>query len=363
MTPAITMRADAPVLTRPVLHNKSAKTNITTTIPRLGFIGTGRLGRLRMQALMDYQNALTSPLAHFDAVFDPSPEAAQEAAKLSARTHISSSLDELLEMDLDGVVIATPSALHADQCVAALESGKAVFCQKPLARTSAETARVIHAARLSDKLLAVDFSYHYLQGMHTLRELIAKGDLGEVFAVDLVFHNANGPDNPWCYDMTSAGGGCVMDLGIQLVDLVMWLMNSNEVNQLSSTLFHQGKKLRPPYKDKVEDYAIAEFGLGNTRVRLTCSWHLHSGQDAVIEAQFHGTHGGAAVRNVAGSFYDFEIYHHQGASSQRIAGYPDSWGGRALANWINRLARCDQYDPQVEQALHVAQVIDRIYCR
>lgn len=345
----------------PVTATSTATPDFPATTPRLGFIGTGWIGRLRMEALMDAQASLPKPLAHFSAVYDPSVEMARAAAHLT-KASICRSLDELLDADLDGVVIATPSALHADQCVAALERGKAVFCQKPLARTSAETARVVHAARLANKLLAVDFSYRHLQGINTLRELISSGELGELFAADLTFHNAYGPDKPWFYDMACSGGGCVMDLGIHLVDLALWLTGSGEVNQLSSTLFHKGIKQRPPFKE-VEDYAVAEFGIGNARVRLTCSWNLHAGQDAVIEANFYGTCGGVALRNVGGSFFDFEIHRFHGTSRQQIAGYPDAWGGRALLDWVTRLAQSDQYDHQVEQVLTVAQIIDRIYCR
>lgn len=359
MTTATTMRA---VAAEPSAALFSPTKTAATRVPRLGFLGTGWIGRLRMQALLDAQATLPHPLATFGAVYDPSPQAAEAAAQLAEGPLICGSVEELLDAELDGIVIATPSALHADQCVAALEKGKAVFCQKPLARTSAETARVIHAARLADKLLAVDFSYRYLRGMNVLRDLISSGELGEVFAADLTFHNAYGPDKPWFYDMASSGGGCVMDLGIHLVDLAMWLMGHGDVNQLSSTLFHKGNKQRPPFA-AVEDYAVAEFGLGEARVRLTCSWNLHAGQDAVIEAQFFGTQGGAAIRNVSGSFFDFEIHRFQGTSKQLIAGYPDAWGGRALIDWAARLGSSDRYDPHVEQALKVAQVIDRIYCR
>lgn len=329
---------------------------------RLGFLGTGWVGRMRMQALLDAQVALELPLAQYCAVCDPSPEAAAAAADMVDDTRICATLDDLLDQDLDGVVIATPSALHADQCVEVLESGKAVFCQKPLARTSAETARVIQSAWLANRLLGVDFSYRHLQGMDTLRKLVAAGELGQVFAIDLTFHNASGPDKPWFYDMAASGGGCVMDLGIHLVDLAMWIMNSGDVNQLSSSLFCQGKRQRPPYK-MAEDYAIAEFGLGEARVRLNCSWNLHLGKGSVIEAHFHGTKGGAVLRNMNGSFFDFELVQTRGTSSKRITGDPDTWGGRALLDWVMRLAENNQYDSSVEQALKVAHVIDRIYCR
>lgn len=324
--------------------------------PRLGFIGTGWIGRLRMEAL------LATGLAECGAVYDPDPQAAAAAAKLAPGVSHASAFDELLQQDLDGVVIATPSAMHAEQCVAALSHGKAVFCQKPLARTVSETKEVVNAARAADRLLSVDFSYRHLAGMEKLREMIAGGELGDIFAVDLTFHNAYGPDKPWFYDYNLAGGGCVMDLGIHLVDLVLWLLDGKQVENVSSHLFQHGKLIEPPCP-VVEDYAQASFQLGSTHVRLQCSWNLHAGQDAAIEARLQGTLGAVDVHNVGGSFFDFEVNHLQDTQSEQLAGYPDAWGGRALTAWVESLSRSVRYEPSVESALKVAEVIDRIYCR
>lgn len=324
--------------------------------PKLAFVGTGWIGRLRMQALLE-QNC-----ADFSTVYDPSADAAAEAAALSAGTSIANSLDDVLASAADGVVIATPSAMHAQQCLQALGRGKAVFCQKPLARTLEETKQVVDAARAADRRLAVDFSYRYLAGVDAVRELISSGELGEIFTANLAFHNAYGPDKPWFYDVQSAGGGCVMDLGIHLVDLAIWLLGSGEVSQVASNLFHQGKKLQSPSAE-VEDYASANFALNDTHVQLNCSWNLHAGQDAVIAADFYGTKGSASIRNVNGSFFDFEVHRFSGTSREKIGGFPDDWGGRALCAWADELGRDTHYDPSVESVLQVAQVIDRIYRR
>lgn len=97
----------------------------------------------------------------------------------------------------------------------ALAAGLAVFCQKPLGRTAAQTRRVMAAARTMNRLLGVDLSYRFVRGMQTIQA----GEIGEVYAVQLVFHNADGPDKAWFYDPVQSGGGCVIDLGLHLVDL------------------------------------------------------------------------------------------------------------------------------------------------
>jgi len=102
---------------------------------------------------------------------------------------------------------------------------------------------------------------------------------------------------------------------------------------------------------------------GGTTVSLTCSWRASAGQDAVIEAAFYGTGGGAALRNVDGSFYDFaaELYH--GTARETLSSPPDAWGGRAAADWARRLAEGERFDPACERLVEVAGVLDRIYGR
>ena len=96
---------------------------------------------------------------------------------------------------------------------------------------------------------------------------------------------------------------------------------------------------------------------------MACSWHLPAGCDAVIEASFYGTRGGAALRNVDGSFYDFTVERFNGTARERIAGPPDPWGGRALVHWASRLAEGERFDPAAEHLIDVANLVDGIYGR
>jgi predicted dehydrogenase len=261
------------------------------------------------------------------------------------------------------LVIATPSALHAEQSIRALGQGAAVFCQKPLGRTAAEAQAVVDAARTADRLLGVDFSYRYTEGMRRIREIVRSGELGRVHAVDLVFHNAYGPDKPWFYDPALSGGGCVMDLGVHLADLALWALDFPDVAGVSARLFAGGEPLggRP---DRVEDYAVATLDLGTGAVvQLACSWRLQAGRDAIISAAFYGTEGGAALHNVNGSFYDFTAERYRGTATETLSTPPDAWGGRAAAEWATRLAAGMRFDAGADRLVTVAQVIDRIYGR
>ena len=141
-------------------------------VPRLGFLGVGWIGRHRMEAISK------SGFGAVAAVSDPSEEMRAAAVESAPGAEVVGSLDDLLSMGLDGIVIASPSALHAEQSIRALEAGVAVFCQKPLGRTAEEARRVVEAARAADRLLAVDLSYRFTEGMRRIRERVAGGELG-----------------------------------------------------------------------------------------------------------------------------------------------------------------------------------------
>jgi predicted dehydrogenase len=304
--------------------------SVIATRPRLGFVGLGWIGRARLEALEAHG------VAEIGAFVDPAVPDALDT------------LDELFDTRLDGVVIASPSALHAEQAIAALQQGLAVFCQKPLGRTADETRAVVDAASRADRLLAVDLGYRQVEAFRTAREVVRSGELGEIVAGDLVFHNAYGPDKPWFYDPELAGGGCVIDLGVHLVDLALWTLGL-EPEIVTSRLVGE----------PVEQFATAELD----QLRLACSWNLHAGRDAVVEATFYGTDGAVSVRNVHGSFYDFRCERMRGTSTEVLVEPPDDWGGRAVLEWAQRLAAGERFDARAEEYVQVARILDRIYGR
>ena len=328
-----------------------------TARPRLGFLGVGWIGRSRMEAIAQ------SGFGEICAIADPSAEMAAAALQTAPSADTTDSIEALLEMPLDGIVIASPSALHASQAIAALERGMAVFCQKPLGRTAAEVERVVDAARSADRLLGVDFYYRFVNAFGALREVVASGEIGRIYAADLTFHNAYGPDKPWFYDPALSGGGCVMDLGIHLVDTACWVTGAREARHVSSRLFAGGRPADP--ESSVEDFATAtiDFETGLT-AHLACSWNLSAGRDAIIEVTFFGTDGGVSVKNVNGSFYDFVTERYRGTATERIAEPPDAWGGRAAVEWAERLARGERFgEESALELVEVARVVDRIYGR
>ena len=326
--------------------------------PRLGFVGLGWIGRNRLQSIVQ------AGIAEISAVHDVHMDAAMEAQKLSPDTVFFSSFDELLRHDLDGVVIATPNCFHAEQSIHALEQGVAVFCQKPLGRNAFETRRIVDAARSADCLLGVDLSYSAIPAMETVSNLVESGTLGKIFAVDAKFHNGYGPDKPWFYDYSLSGGGCVLDLGSHLLDLALRPLGFPRISRVESSLFAGGELLKKGARE-IEDYGVATIETVDSKViNLSCCWNLNIGREADIEIAFYGTKGGAALRNVGGSFYDFTAERFSGTHAETLSDPADSnwqWGGLAALDWVRRLASEERFDPAAERFVDVAEVIDEIY--
>lgn len=331
---------------------------------RVGFVGLGWIGRKRLDAVASTEVASTQIATtniHVAALADSDPARLRAASLAHPDATPFTDIEAVLDQDLDAVVIATPNGLHAQQAMACLKRGIPVFCQKPLATTYADAERVIAAARDADRLLGIDFCYRHVSGMRELRQRLLAGALGEIIAIDLTFHNAYGPDKSWCHDRGLAGGGCLIDLGVHMLDMALWLQDMPPMERVRSRLFAHGEPL-VSRTDMLEDLAYAEFIQANGAiVRLACSWHAHIGRPASIQMAIMGTQGGALWSNVDGSFYDFELDLFSGAASERLSTTPDDWGPRALRRWLKRLQVDNRFDPRASGILRSAALIEEVY--
>jgi predicted dehydrogenase len=325
--------------------------------PRLGFLGIGGMGLRRLEALQQLGGA------EIAAVCDPPRERVARVRAQATGAAVCSSLAEMVELDLDGIVICTPSALRARQSLECLGWGLPVFCQKPLARNARETLSVVLEAQNQDCLLDADLSYRHLAAVDAIMDLAHSGGIGDIYAARLCFRNAHGPDRAWFHDPRFTGGGGVLDLGVHLIDLATRVVGS-PVETVEASCFAGGEPLARAAADRAEDYATARLRLAcGAVVDLACSWNLALGRDAVIEADFYGTKGGARLRNVGGSFYDFQAVHTRGTRSRVLVEPPDDWGPRALASWARRLGDGAGFDCDAWELVQLARVIDAIYGR
>lgn len=154
------------------------------------------------------------------------------------------SLDDFLTLDLDAVVIAVPSGLHRDLAVAALDAGRHVLLEKPIDITVAASDDILRAARASGKVLSVVSQRRFAPANQFLKQLIDGGSLGRVTSASVEvplwrtqeYYDSAGWRGTWEMD----GGGALMNQGVHLVDLALWLLGDvEEVYAHAGLLAHE----------------------------------------------------------------------------------------------------------------------------
>lgn len=132
--------------------------------------------------------------------------------------------------DLDTVVVCTPPHLHADITIAALESGKHVLCEKPLARTEEEARAMVQAAEQSGKVLKCGFNHRHHPGIQQVRRWVDEGALGDLMFIRCRYGICGRPgyEHEWRADPRIVSGGQLAEQGIHAIDLFRWFLGDPE---------------------------------------------------------------------------------------------------------------------------------------
>lgn len=186
---------------------------------RFGLIGCGGIGQLRAAALGHLKEHTLTVVSDIDlsrarGIADRYGAAVeQDASALVERS------------DVDAVIVSTPPSMHKEMSVQALESGKHVLCEKPLARTPDECQAMLMAAEQNNRFLATGFNYRFYPSIQKARELFDSGIIGELDHIrSYTGYSAADHDHAWLHDVGVMGGGALRDNGIHLTDLTCYFL-------------------------------------------------------------------------------------------------------------------------------------------
>ncbi|MCP4358093.1 MAG: Gfo/Idh/MocA family oxidoreductase [Chloroflexi bacterium] len=186
---------------------------------RFGLIGCGGIGQLRAAALAQMENH------QLTVVNDLDKNLAQSLASQFGGTAVDTWQELVNRNDVDAVIVSTPPSLHAKMSIAALDAGKHVLCEKPLARTVKECEEMIKASERNGRTLATGFNYRFYPSMLKARELFDSGIIGKLDHIrSYTGYSANDHDHEWLHDEKVMGGGALRDNGIHLVDLTCYFL-------------------------------------------------------------------------------------------------------------------------------------------
>jgi predicted dehydrogenase len=254
---------------------------------RIGLVGVGAAAQINHIPAIRKTEGL-----EIVALCDRDPEKVARVAQKFQIPRSTNRIEDLLaDDDIHAIDICTPNFLHAPMATAALEAGKDVLCERPLARSAQEAAEMVKAAKKHDRILMCAVQHRFRQDAQLLRRFVQDGDLGEIFFAKAGWLRlrTEWDSDEWRRQKRESGGGVVLDLGFQMLDQALWIMGSPKVEAVTASV-HRRRK------GEVEDSATAFLRLaGGATLTLELTWGLLMERDFAYVNLF-GT-GGAALLN------------------------------------------------------------------
>jgi predicted dehydrogenase len=236
---------------------------------RIGIVGAGRIAQVTHLPIL-----LKSKAAEVVAVCDRDRQKPKLVAeKFGIRQSFVDMGTMLSQTDLDAVVICASTDAHKDLAVAALEAGKDIFIEKPIARTFAEAAAIAEAAKQNKRKVMVGMNQRFRPDTLALKAFLDAKEIGKLMYSRAGWLRKRSSDSSWFTNKEKSGGGVFVDLGIVMLDLSLWLHGYPEVTRVSASLFKQKTKT-------VEDTSLVTLTLGNgCTIILEVSWSMHIDDD------------------------------------------------------------------------------------
>jgi predicted dehydrogenase len=334
---------------------------------KIGIIGAGGISEAHLEAIRD------EPRAEVVAIADVSEEtAAMRAARHNIPRVYSDYRKMLEETETDAVVICVPNYLHAAAAKAALAAGKHVLCEKPMAMNGQEAEEMIAAAKKAGTILMVGQNNRFRSEARYVKRLLDEGKLGHVYHAKAGWVRRNGIPGwgSWFTRKEMAGGGPLIDIGVHMLDLTLWLVgHPKPATVLGQTYAQFGPRKRglsewgriddSGYYD-VEDLAVAMITFENGfTLNLDASWASHIEKENVF-LHLYGSEGGTSLHLMDERV---SLYHEWNGAPATTDVQPKKEKERVLLfrNFIDSIEGTDTPVCTPEQALYINRLIDAIY--
>ena len=271
------------------------------SVVRMGFIGAGSIGRVHMRAFAQAEGVQLA------GVTDVYREAADRAAAEHGIAEVYDSAEALLRSrSIDAVVIGVPNRWHASLAVLAMRESKDVLLEKPMGIDAAAAEKITDAQRQTGRILMVSHQWRWEWLSMTLREQVEQGRFGRLYAVKAGWFRRKGIPGwgTWFTQKNQSGGGPLIDIGVHLLDLSLWLMGNPRPVSVSGATYAAfgparrgiGSWGRPDWNGTfdVEDLAMAMVRMEDgSLLTLDVSWAVHMATDNQPFIHLLGTEGGA----------------------------------------------------------------------
>lgn len=333
---------------------------------RVGVIGLGWAGQQHLAAYGGLPGVEVVALADM-----AGERLSQWADKSGAERRYMSWEDMIAAGGLDAVSVCTPPDVRPSIAVAALEAGLHVLCEKPLARTGDEAQRMVDTARKTDRALQVTFNYRYRSDVTVLKRHIESGALGHVFYAKARWLRRNGvpAGTGWFTTRSIAGGGALIDLGVHMLDMALYLLGEPRVVSASAATYDELARAKRAGSEEgvfdVEDLATAFLRLeGGETLTLEASWDGYCGFGDRFGVALHGAHGSAEIDVHNYSQSDtLRLYSEVAGAPAEVRPLLAKSGGHAevVADFVAVVRSGNWERHRGDEALARARIIDACY--
>jgi len=218
-----------------------------------------------------------------------------KARALATRFGVKDAFDDIEELlrfeSLDAVVICSPNHLHESHILAALSANLHVLVEKPLAMTAASVQRIVRAAEKRDRVVMVGMNHRYRPDVQIVRTFVQSGELGTIESVRGSWHvfRPGRSQLGWRQRRDQAGGGAMLDLGLSILDLGLWLGGNRNPIRVSACLDTTGSGRAVEQSGSA--FVVCEGGMS---LFVDVTWH-HLGEGERFGVGLRGSKGSAAI--------------------------------------------------------------------
>jgi predicted dehydrogenase len=326
-------------------------------MPRIGILGAGFISDYHIQGLQ----AAGAEIVTVTSLMEEDARAKAQAYRIPGYTaDIQSVFDR---DDVEAVLILTPDFTHRDLAIAALQSGKAVYLQKPMARNARECREILETAGQVGVPLFVSFMHRYFVEVERTRQLLAENGLGQVYAIRQRNATSGAAWADWFYQKENVGGGVVMQLGVHGIDLLRYLFGEIEAVLATTSLvkarrtLSDGRVIQPDN----EDLALATYRMASGALAVhEILYNEVAGTDR-FRMEIYGEKGTAWLRTERGRLAVYAA-DQSGAKGWFLPDLPpENVGFRQHAHFLKMLSGAAPGDNSARDGLAAVLVAEAIY--
>ena len=345
-------------------------------IVRVGIIGCGGIANNKhMPALKRLKNV--ELVGFCDIIPGKAEKAAEKFGTVDAKCY--SDYKELLKDEsIEVIHVCTPNRSHSFISIDAMEAGKHVMCEKPMAKTTEEARAMIEASKRTGKKLTIGYQNRYRQDSTYLKRACMNDELGEIYyAKAHAIRRRAVPTWGVFLNEEEQGGGPLIDIGTHALDLTLWMMNNYKPKMVVGSVYKKlGNQVETgnawgdwnPAEYTVEDSAFGFITMQDgATIVLESSWALNSLEVDEAKTSLCGTKAGADMKDgirINGVKYNKQYVEKPDLAAGGVAffdGEEEKEHDTEARLWIDAVINDKEVVVKPEQALVVTQILEAIY--